>query len=151
MLVADEFAAADSYYFFKEPTYHRYPGNTDEIFAEFKFNPNIFEDFEIPVAYLGQRYHDLDNDLNALARKGYDEQTYNKVRYYTGMVAKLRELYFSAEPYGLIAIGHEYALNQNQLDKMRGKVSIPVYYYHKGQTDILRQIVLNTPLVERKG
>jgi hypothetical protein len=149
-LVADEYSAADNYWFFKEPLYVRNPINTEEVFTQFLNDPTQFVDLEIPKEYLGQRYHDLGNDQNDLMGKGTTTQLYYQIRYYTGMVSKLRELFFSAEPYGLIAIGYDYINEQSKLDRMKGKFPIPVYFYHKGIADILKQIVLNIPLVKKE-
>jgi hypothetical protein len=148
-LVADEYAAADSYYYFKEPLFYRYPENTDKIFEEYINNPDDFEEFQIPNSYLGQRFHDLSNDLDAIKREGETYANQLKIYYYHGFISKIKELYYLHQDLSQVDIAMEYNHVKRELNKSRIQYPIYTYYFHKGQSDCLRQILLNTPLIKK--
>lgn len=150
-LVADEYAAADNYYFFTEPLFVRYPTNTDQVFHEYVNNPEEFEEFGITRDYLGQRLHDLKNDLGNLKLKGETPENYNKMRYYNGLINQIQALFFKSEEIGQSDTAEEYNLAQRELKKIRSEnKAISTYYYYKGQSDICKQILLNTPLYKKE-
>jgi hypothetical protein len=151
-LVADEYAAVDSYYYFKEPLFYRYPENTDEIFQAYVNNPEDFEEFEIPNDYLGQRYHDLDNDLRDLKYQAYTYENSFKIQYYRGCVLTLKWLYFKNTDLAQSDIAIEYNSVRREISKIRESSTrnITGYCFHKGKLDILKQILLNTPLMKKQ-
>lgn len=151
--MVDEISAADTNYYFPEPKYYRVPSNTDQVFEEYCDNPDLFEEFEIPKDFLAIRYNDLKNELRQIQLEGGSSVNRKKYYYYKGMVDKLNDLINKDKDIGQDDLVMEYNDLQRGLKFLResdtqiGKIHR--YYYWKGHSIILKQILLNTPLMPK--
>ena len=150
--MVDELLAANNFYYFPEPTYYRYPANTDNIFEAYLNNPDLFEEYPIHDDYLILRHYDLKKDLESITRQGQSEATRHKFYYYKGMIDKLFELIDQDEEMHQYQLAMEYNELKSKLSKASNeltKENLNVYYYFKGQSDILKQLILNAPIVTK--
>ena len=143
--------AADNYYYFPEPTYYRYPENTDNIFESYVDNPDLFKENQIPDDFIILRHYDLKKDLESITRQGQSEATRHKFYYYKGMIDRLSDLIITAKKVWQYNLVMDYNDLANRLAKLRPVIKMAnedlnVYYYFKGQSDILKQLILNAPI-----